>query len=147
MSEPNRTPEQIARDRIDQMLAEAGWSVQDKNQIDFGSAKGLPDRQTGIAVREYPTDSGPADYVLFVERKPSVSFKDLLMSVLLGADDEETLTSLANRLARLNQQLDEREHKQIKDAAGKPLPQITRELLDAVDPDRIIDETNEVLSA
>ena len=63
MNEPNKTPEQITRDRIDQMLTEAGWSVQDKNQIDFGKAG-------GIAVREYPTDSGPADYVLFVERKP-----------------------------------------------------------------------------
>lgn len=77
------------------------------------------------------TDSRP------LERKPSVSFKDLLMSVLMGADDEETLTSLANRLARLNQQLDDKEREQIDEKAGKPLPQITRELLDAVDPDRI----------
>ena len=77
------------------------------------------------------TDSRP------LERKPTVSFKDLLMSVLMGADDEETLTSLANRLARLNQQLDDRDRKQIEEKAGKPLPQITRNLLDAVDPDRI----------
>ncbi len=77
------------------------------------------------------TDSRP------LERRPSVSFRDLLMSVLMGADDEETLTSLANRLARLNQQLDDKERKQINEKAGKPLPQITRELLDAVDPDRI----------
>ena len=62
-ADPNKNPEQIARDRIDHMLAQAGWSVQDKNRIDFGKAK-------GIAVREYPTDSGPADYILFVERKP-----------------------------------------------------------------------------
>ena len=66
MSDPNKTPEQIARDRIDQMLHDAGWSVQDKNQIDFGKAH-------GIAVREYPTDSGPADYVLFAYRKPIVN--------------------------------------------------------------------------
>ena len=63
MNESNKTPEQIARDRIDQMLAEAGWSVQDKEKIDFN-------RAIGLAVREYPTDSGPADYVLFVDRKP-----------------------------------------------------------------------------
>ena len=63
MSEGNMTPEQIARDRIDLMLAEAGWCVQDKNKIDFN-------RAAGIAVREYPTDSGPADYVLFVDRRP-----------------------------------------------------------------------------
>ncbi len=77
------------------------------------------------------TDSRP------LERKPTVSFKDLLMSVLMGADDEETLTSLANRLARLNQQLDDQERKQIENKAGQALPQITRSLLDAVDPDRI----------
>ncbi len=77
------------------------------------------------------TDSRP------LERKPSVSFKDLLMSVLMGADDEDTLTSLANRLARLNQQLDDKEREQIRKKAGKPLPQISRELLEAVDPDRI----------
>lgn len=63
MSESNRTPEQFARDRIDQMLTEAGWCVQAKDQIDFSSG-------TGIAIREYPTDSGPADYMLFIDRKP-----------------------------------------------------------------------------
>jgi len=47
MSEANKTPEQIARDRIDRMLTQAGWSVQDKNQIDFGRARGLPGRQAG----------------------------------------------------------------------------------------------------
>ena len=77
------------------------------------------------------TDSRP------LERKPSVSFKDLLMSVLMGAVDEETLTSLAGRLARLNQQLSDKERQQIAEVAGKPLFQITHELLDAVDPDRI----------
>ncbi len=77
------------------------------------------------------TDSRP------LERKPSVSFKDLLMSVLMGAHDEDTLTSLANRLARLNQQLDEKEREQIEKKAGRSLTKITRDLLDAVDPDRI----------
>ena len=56
-------PEQIARDKIDQMLIDAGWSVQSKKNIDLNAQK-------GVAVREYQTDAGPADYVLFVERKP-----------------------------------------------------------------------------
>jgi len=58
----NQNPEQIARNQIDVKLAEAGWHVQKKDSIDFNA--GL-----GIAVREYPTDIGPADYVLFVDRK------------------------------------------------------------------------------
>jgi len=61
---PNQRPEDRARDRIDQMLVQAGWVVQDKNKINFNA--GL-----GVAVREYPTEDGrPADYILFVNRKP-----------------------------------------------------------------------------
>jgi type I restriction enzyme R subunit len=60
---PNQTPEQIARDRIDVMLGESGWVVQDKKAIDFSAGP-------GIAVREYQTDVGPADYVLFVDEAP-----------------------------------------------------------------------------
>ena len=61
MADKNRTPEQAARDTIDARLEQAGWKVQSK--IDFGA--GL-----GIAVREYQTHTGPADYVLFIDRKP-----------------------------------------------------------------------------
>lgn len=60
---PNQNPEQIARDKIDRLLEQAGWKIQSKSKIDFSA--GL-----GIAVREYQTDAGPADYVLFVNRKP-----------------------------------------------------------------------------
>ena len=60
---PNQNPEQIARDKIDKMLVTAEWVVQSKNKIDLSANK-------GVAVREYQTDVGPADYVLFVDRKP-----------------------------------------------------------------------------
>lgn len=59
----NQNPEQIARDKIDKMLIDAEWVVQSKNKVDLSANK-------GVAVREYQTDVGPADYVLFVERKP-----------------------------------------------------------------------------
>lgn len=59
----NQNPEQKARDNIDKMLVEAGWVVQSKKKVDLSAAK-------GVAVREYQTDVGPADYVLFVDRKP-----------------------------------------------------------------------------
>ncbi|HEX3034292.1 MAG TPA: DEAD/DEAH box helicase family protein, partial [Thermodesulfobacteriota bacterium] len=59
----NQDPEQRARDKIDEKLGQAGWSVQDRDKINFNAS-------LGIAVREYPTDSGPADYVLFVDREP-----------------------------------------------------------------------------
>ncbi|MBK6628900.1 MAG: DEAD/DEAH box helicase family protein [Flavobacteriales bacterium] len=57
------TPEQLARERIDQMLAASGWAVQDKQALN-------PSASLGVAVREYDTDVGPADYILFVDRVP-----------------------------------------------------------------------------
>lgn len=59
----NQNPEQIARDRIDEMLRQGGWAVQSKDKINFNASK-------GVAVREYTTSVGPADYVLFVNQKP-----------------------------------------------------------------------------
>ena len=63
MPKANQTPEQAAREVIDDKLSQAGWLVQDKKKIDFNA--GL-----GITVREYQTDAGPADYVLFIDKKP-----------------------------------------------------------------------------
>ncbi|WIH05886.1 DEAD/DEAH box helicase family protein [Xanthomonas translucens pv. graminis] len=56
------TPEIKARQLIDSKLEAAGWLVQDAKQVNLGAGR-------GVAVREYPTDSGPADYVLFVDRE------------------------------------------------------------------------------
>lgn len=59
----NQTPEQKARNDIDRKLNGSGWIVQEKNKIDWSASR-------GIAVKEYLTDVGPADYVLFVDKKP-----------------------------------------------------------------------------
>ena len=63
MPKTNQTPEQAAREVIDEKLSQAGWFVQDRMKIDFSAS-------LGIAVREYQTDVGPADYVLFIDKKP-----------------------------------------------------------------------------
>jgi type I site-specific restriction endonuclease len=60
----NQTPEQLARDRIDKLLFACGWIIQNKSSINLHAG-------IGIAVREYQTDVGPADYVLFVDNKPA----------------------------------------------------------------------------
>ena len=60
---PNQNPEQIARDRIDKQLNACGWVIQGIKQINLTVG-------VGVAVKEYLTDVGPADYVLFVEGKP-----------------------------------------------------------------------------
>ena len=64
------TPEAKARLLIDQKLEQAGWVIQDKKQVNLGA--GL-----GVDVREYATDTGPADYVLFIDRKPVGVIYDL----------------------------------------------------------------------
>lgn len=57
------TPEDKARVLIDQKLSAAGWIVVDKKEFNPGVA-------LGIAVREFQTKTGPADYILFVNRTP-----------------------------------------------------------------------------
>ncbi len=55
------TPEQRARqENIDQLLRDAGWTVQRFRQMDINAAR-------GVAVREFPTPSGPVDYLLYVD--------------------------------------------------------------------------------
>lgn len=57
------TPEEKARQLIDARLAQSGWVVQDLKKVN-------PMASLGVAVREYPTSTGPVDYALFVDGKP-----------------------------------------------------------------------------
>jgi type I restriction enzyme, R subunit len=59
----NQNPEQIARNNIDKQMKACGWVIQSVKQINLYAG-------IGVAVKEYLTDVGPADYVLFVEGKP-----------------------------------------------------------------------------
>lgn len=60
---PNQNPEQLVRDNIDRQLIACGWLIQSREELNLYAG-------VGIAVKEYPTDIGPADYVLFVDKKP-----------------------------------------------------------------------------
>jgi len=57
------TPEAKARVNIDKMLEQSGYILQDLRELN-------PTAATGVAVREYPTNSGPVDYLLFVNGTP-----------------------------------------------------------------------------
>lgn len=57
------TPEARARQKIDERLSQAGWVIQDVRQLNLSAG-------SGIAVREFPTDTGPVDYALFVDGTP-----------------------------------------------------------------------------
>lgn len=77
------TPEQKTRRGIDRKLRECGWHVQ--NYRNYNPGEGL-----GIAVREYPTDTGPVDYALFVDRKPVGVIEAKKDGVVLSNHEEQT---------------------------------------------------------
>lgn len=72
-----------------------------------------------------------------LESKPSVSMKELMMNVALGTKDEKTLTSLANRVIRLNSQMTPAERKQFEEKVGTPAGTVAERLLNAFDEDVI----------
>ena len=72
-----------------------------------------------------------------LERKPSVSLKELMLNVAMGARDEDTLTSLASRIVRLNAQMTASERKDFQETAGASPGQVAQALLEAFDQDVI----------
>ena len=78
-------PEDHARNQIDAALAAAGWLVQSRAQMNLGAA-------FCIAVREFPTGSGPVDYALFVGRD--------LCGVIEAKPAGTTLSGFAEQAAR-----------------------------------------------
>ena len=78
-----------------------------------------------------------------LERKPTVSMKELMMNVALGAKDENTLTSLANRVIRLNSQMSSEERKQFETKVGTSASSVVEKLLNAFDEDVILEQARE----
>ena len=72
-----------------------------------------------------------------LERKPTISMKELMMNVALGAKDEDTLTSLANRIIRLNAQMTPSERKMFERTVGESADRLSENLLNAFDVDVI----------
>jgi type I restriction enzyme, R subunit len=93
----NQNPEQIARDDIDSQLAACGWVVQGKSSINLSVA-------TGVAVREYPTSTGPADYVLFVDKKPVgvIEAKEKNKGIQLTVVEEQSVEYASSKLKYLD---------------------------------------------
>lgn len=80
-----------------------------------------------------------------LERKPTVSMKELMMNVALGDKSEDTLTSLANRITRLDKQMTEKEHKEFKKNIGLPARDIANNLLNAFDEDVIAEKVKSLI--
>lgn len=72
-----------------------------------------------------------------LEREPTVSYANLINRVAIGNRDKDTLSSLANRLARQARQLSKQDEDEIKAVSGgKSMQQLVNGLLDAIDPDK-----------
>ncbi len=56
------TPEQKAREEIDDQLHQTGWAVQNADEMEITAA-------CGVAVREFPLKTGHADYLLYADAK------------------------------------------------------------------------------
>lgn len=98
----NQNPEQIARDNIDKQLTACGWIIQSVKQVNLNA--GL-----GIAVKEYLTDVGPVDYLLFVDGKPC--------GVIEAKREEE-----GHRINVHENQGEEYAHAKLKHLKNDPLP-------------------------
>lgn len=79
------TPEALARQTIDAQLQAAGWVIQNAKGIDLGAAP-------GVAVREFQGNTGPADYVLFVDGK--------VAGIIEAKAKGTTLSGVADQAAR-----------------------------------------------
>ena len=93
----NQNPEQLARDAIDKMLEASGWIVQSKGKYNLAAG-------VGVAVREYSTSVGPADYILFVNKQPVglIEAKREEEGVRLTMHEEQSIEYATARLKYLD---------------------------------------------
>ena len=72
-----------------------------------------------------------------MEKKPDVAFEKLLQAVALGNTEEDVLTSIAGRLARMEHRITKADEQAIRKASGGfSLKDLSRSLVEAVNPDR-----------
>jgi type I restriction enzyme R subunit len=79
-----------------------------------------------------------------MEKKPSVSFEKLLQAVAFGNTEDEVLSSVAGRLARMEHNLSEEDEAKVREAAGGlSSKDLSRRLVEALDPDRHVERAQQ----
>lgn len=78
-----------------------------------------------------------------LEHKPSVSLSQLMVMISMGHKDPETVTSLANRIIRLNNQMNAKDREAFKEAVGDTPRNIAGNLLNAYDEDKVTEKAQE----
>ena len=70
-----------------------------------------------------------------LEKKPGISFEKLLEQAAFGVSDPDVVSSIANRLARLDRTLDKEGKEKIREIAHTSLQDVVGSLLKSLDPD------------
>ena len=77
-------PEDLARQKIDEMLEQAGWIVQDRNRFNLSAGR-------GVVIREFSMSTGAADYLLFVDEVPVGTIEAKKEGTpLIGVEEQST---------------------------------------------------------
>ena len=136
-----------SRNYFEQMKGR-GTRTLDKDELQKRSPSALTAKTHFVIVdavgvsKSVKTDSRP------MERKPGVSLKDLLYQLMTGATDEDTITSVGNRLNRLEKDMSPAEKEKFRqEAGGKSINQVIRECWDAFNPDIIEQQAQEMAGA
>jgi len=79
---------------------------------------------------EDKTDTQP------LERKRTVAFDKLMQQIALGQREDDNISSLASRLAILNNKLDTEDRRRIEQITGKPVKRLIHNLLDSINIDK-----------
>ncbi len=93
------TPEQKARKEIDRKLREAGYVIQNTDTFN-------PIASLGVILREAQTNSGPVDYLIFIDGKPVgvIEAKPEVRGTTLGVVAEQSLRYIKSGLRNLKEQ-------------------------------------------
>jgi len=96
---------------IDPKLEAAGWTLQDRKNMNLFASR-------GIAVREFPLDTGFADYLLFVDQKPIWS-EDIPDGRWRAFDYQELITR-----DKVNLDIFWLRDESLEDSANLPAPEV-----------------------
>jgi len=82
-----------------------------------------------------------------LERKHGITLDRLLNQIGLGVTDEDVVSSVASRLARLDKRISDRDRAELEAVAGMSLTELSHRLVDALDPDRHLAEARAATGA
>lgn len=117
-----------------------GTRTLDKNNLQKVSPSAADSKDHFVIVDAVGVTKSQKTDTRTFERKPFVSMKELMMNVALGTKDADTLTSLVNRIIRLNNKMTAGEKKKFEENVGSCAGKIAEHLLNSFDEDVILEK-------